>query len=176
MRCVLRGRVRRDARGAAAVEFALVLPILVLLVFGIISYGYMLSFRQGISQAAAEGARAAAVTPDGTPDTEKVRSAINSALDSYGVTCGAMTSGTVATGTLKRNDANVGVCGLYVGPWEDIPASQLCDDDPPSVADTEEVAAVTIRYDYADNALVPAIGGEIFLPDQLCYVATARVS
>ena len=40
---------RRREDGAAAVEFALVLPILLLLVFGIIGYGYMLSFRQSIS-------------------------------------------------------------------------------------------------------------------------------
>jgi Flp pilus assembly protein TadG len=53
----------RAEGGAAAVEFALVAPLLLLLVFGVISYGYMLSFRQALSQGAAEGARAAAVSP-----------------------------------------------------------------------------------------------------------------
>lgn len=57
------GKRRASERGAAAVEFALVAPLLLLLVFGIVSYGYMLNFRQGVSQAAAEGARAAAVAP-----------------------------------------------------------------------------------------------------------------
>ena len=57
------GRRRAPSeRGAAAVEFALVVPLLLLLIFGIISYGMMLSFRQGLTQAASEGARAAAVT------------------------------------------------------------------------------------------------------------------
>lgn len=56
-------RASRRPRGAAAVEFALVLPILVVLLFGIISYGLMLSFRQSVSQAASEGVRAAAVAP-----------------------------------------------------------------------------------------------------------------
>ena len=46
----------RGERGAVAVEFALVLPLVLVLLFGIIGYGFMLSFRQGISQAAAEGA------------------------------------------------------------------------------------------------------------------------
>ena len=57
------GRPAWRERGAAAVEFALVVPLLLTLVFGIISYGYLLSFRQSLSQAAAEGARAAAVAP-----------------------------------------------------------------------------------------------------------------
>ena len=56
-------RARERERGAAAVEFALVVPLLLVLVFGIISYGYMLSFRQSISQAAAEGARACGRRP-----------------------------------------------------------------------------------------------------------------
>ena len=54
-------REERGDRGAAAVEFALISPMLLLLVFGIVTYGYMLSFRQAIGQGAAEGARAAAV-------------------------------------------------------------------------------------------------------------------
>jgi Flp pilus assembly protein TadG len=64
-------RTRTEERGAAAVEFALVVPLLLLILFGIISYGYMLSFRQSVSQAAAEGARAAAVAP-ATADRQAV--------------------------------------------------------------------------------------------------------
>ena len=60
-------RTGREDRGAAAIEFALILPILVVLVFGIIAFGYMLSFRQAMSQAAAEGGRAAAVRPPARP-------------------------------------------------------------------------------------------------------------
>ena len=51
---------RRD-RGAAAVEFALVLPVLVVIVFGIIDFGRMLNAKIVLTQAAREGARAAAV-------------------------------------------------------------------------------------------------------------------
>lgn len=54
---------RRQEDGAAAVEFALVLIPLLTLVLGVLGYGFMLSFRQSVSQAAAEGARAAAVAP-----------------------------------------------------------------------------------------------------------------
>ncbi len=60
-------RPARRERGAAAVEFALVVPLLLTLVFGIISYGYLLSFRQSLSQAAAEGARASTRRARTTP-------------------------------------------------------------------------------------------------------------
>ena len=54
-------RSRRDDRGAAAVEFALVLPILILLLFGIVDFGRMLAAKITITEAAREGVRAAAL-------------------------------------------------------------------------------------------------------------------
>ena len=51
---------RRDA-GASAVEMAIVLPLLVLLVFGIIDFGRMLNAQIQLSQAAREGVRLAAL-------------------------------------------------------------------------------------------------------------------
>jgi Flp pilus assembly pilin Flp len=52
-----RGRTASD-RGAAAVEFALLLPLLVLILFGIIDFGRALNAQITITQAAREGARA----------------------------------------------------------------------------------------------------------------------
>lgn len=54
-------RVRSADRGAAAVEFALVLPLLLLLVFGIIDFGRALNAQVTITQAAREGARLVAL-------------------------------------------------------------------------------------------------------------------
>jgi Flp pilus assembly protein TadG len=48
-------------RGAAAVEFALVLPLLLILIFGIIDFGRMLNAKITLTEAAREGARAAAL-------------------------------------------------------------------------------------------------------------------
>ncbi|MDQ1729876.1 MAG: hypothetical protein QOK10_35 [Pseudonocardiales bacterium] len=54
-------QARRSDRGAVAVEFALLLPVLVLLVFGIIDFGRVLNAQITVSQAAREGARLAAL-------------------------------------------------------------------------------------------------------------------
>ena len=48
-------------RGAVAVEFALLLPVLLLIVFGIIDFGRMLNAQITLTQAAREGARLAAL-------------------------------------------------------------------------------------------------------------------
>ena len=52
---------RRRDRGSAAVEFALVLPILMLLIFALVDFGRMLSAKITVTGAAREGARAAAI-------------------------------------------------------------------------------------------------------------------
>jgi Flp pilus assembly protein TadG len=62
---------RRDQRGTAVVEFALVAPILFLLVFGILDFGRALNYYNQLTQLAGQGARAAAVSnnPDGSAAT-----------------------------------------------------------------------------------------------------------
>jgi TadE-like protein len=54
---------RRDG-GAAAVETAIVLPLLLVLVFGIIDFGRMLNAQIVVTEAAREGARAGALGGD----------------------------------------------------------------------------------------------------------------
>ena len=60
-------RPRPDDRGVAAVELALVLPILLVLVFGIIDFGRLLNAQITLTQAAREGARWAALGQSGVP-------------------------------------------------------------------------------------------------------------
>jgi Flp pilus assembly protein TadG len=149
---------RRSEAGAAALEFALVSVPLMMLVLGIIGYAYMLSFRQAISQGAAEGARAAAVAPAGqsTDDTvASARAALNDALGTYGVTC----SGT----TLQRAGQTVGTCSTTLA---------NCSNDP-----TKQCATVAVDYAYRDNPLLPSFPGMgIVLPGDLAYAAVAQVS
>jgi Flp pilus assembly protein TadG len=59
-----RRAVRRNERGAAAVEFALVLPLLVLLFVGIAEMGRLYYLQATLSGAAREGARVMALQND----------------------------------------------------------------------------------------------------------------
>jgi Flp pilus assembly protein TadG len=79
-------RRRRDERGAALVEFAIASSILLVLLFGIISYGYALSFKQGLTQAAAEGARKAAVAT--ANHQAEAATAVTKAVGAFDKTCG----------------------------------------------------------------------------------------
>lgn len=56
-RWVPRSGARRDELGVAAIEFALVMPVLVMLLFGIITTGLAYNDHISISNAAREGAR-----------------------------------------------------------------------------------------------------------------------
>ena len=60
-------RLQRDERGGAIVEFAIVLPILVLFVFGIIEFGRAYSARIELTNSVREGVRTAALGRDGCP-------------------------------------------------------------------------------------------------------------
>ena len=54
-------RLRKDESGAAAVEFAIVLPVLLLLVFGIIEFGLLFNRYITVTHAAREGVRVASL-------------------------------------------------------------------------------------------------------------------
>lgn len=58
--CVARGP-RQEDRGATLVEFALVIPVLLILLFGLIDFGYSWSQNLSVKHAAREGARLASV-------------------------------------------------------------------------------------------------------------------
>ncbi|ALX05631.1 MULTISPECIES: TadE/TadG family type IV pilus assembly protein [Aeromicrobium] len=148
---------RRREDGAAAVEFALVLPIFVALLFGIISYGWMLSYRQGISQAAAEGARVLAVAPSGsTTSLSDARAAVNRSLGSYGVTC-------TSAGTLTRGSEVVGTCVIT--------PSMTC------TGSTSKCAKVAISHLYRDHPLLPSFPGlGVVLPSKVSYETTAEIN
>ncbi len=51
--------IQRGESGAAAVEFALVVGLFVFILYGLISFGMILATKQRVTNAAAEGARAA---------------------------------------------------------------------------------------------------------------------
>ena len=144
----------RSERGAAAVETALTLCFVVIpLVFAAISYAYMLSFRQTVSQSAAEGARAAAVAPSSTSTPDRMAAAT-------AAVSAAMSSG---TGNLTCGQ-NYLTCTVTTVPNCGNGSSHDC-------------MSVTVEYPYRDHSLLPSVPGLGFmLPSSISYSAVAEVS
>jgi Flp pilus assembly protein TadG len=78
---LIRDRISRE-EGVAAVEFALILPVLALMLFGILEFGRVWSQYQVFQGAAREGARCAAVQATEFSDCE-IQPAIDHAADPY---------------------------------------------------------------------------------------------
>lgn len=73
---------RSTRRGAAAVEFALVAPLFLLLVMGMIEFGRALMVQQTLTNASRSGAREASL-PDATVNS--VRQLVSNQLESSGI-------------------------------------------------------------------------------------------
>ena len=108
-----RKRVRK-ARGAAVVEFAVVLPLLLTILFGIIEYGWVFMVRQTLQTAAREGARVAVLQTSVDPYTnvvERIKSVMGpTGLTSYDVTMTHATVGSpveVITLSIPYNDVSL---------------------------------------------------------------------
>jgi len=80
---------RRNRRGAAAVEFAIVAPIFFLMVFGMIEFGRMVMVQQVLTNASREGARIAVL--DGATKALVV-SKVNTYLTSAGISGATVTT------------------------------------------------------------------------------------
>lgn len=82
---------RRDERGSTLVEFALVATLLVTLLLGIVVFGILLGKRQVLTQATAEGARAAVPYQYTVSNTNNLKAAaktqVNKSLEAVDRTC-----------------------------------------------------------------------------------------
>jgi Flp pilus assembly protein TadG len=93
--------------GASAVEFALVVPILILLVMGIINFGALFSQKLALNNAVREGARAAVVA--GTGPTADVTAQVHNALN-----------GTIAMDPADVTVASDNACAANQGTGQDL--------------------------------------------------------
>ncbi len=71
-------------KGMAALEFALIAPALLMLVFAIIIYSFWFSALMGVRHAAAEGARAAMAGMSTVERTALARDRAQAVIDGYG--------------------------------------------------------------------------------------------
>lgn len=168
--------------GAALVEFAFVSILLLTIVFAIINFGLILSFKQDMTRAAAEGARAAAVSlPSsvyGANDPRRLDgvTATDQAVDGFDQTCGA----NGLTCAVQVHDCDYAVPAADLSPTPD--SNGYHQDDPTAnVAGLPNTApdCVTVKlvYDYDAHPLiapVPLIAG--FLPDTISATSVARLN
>jgi Flp pilus assembly protein TadG len=75
------GRSLRDERGTALVEFALVLPVILLLIFGILWFGRAFNYSTDQTHLANEAARFAAVNANPGAPNQTLPQWINSQID-----------------------------------------------------------------------------------------------
>ena len=121
-----------DERGAEMVEFAIVVVLLIMLLYGIITYGLILAAQATVTQAAADAARAGLTVGSAT--------AVSVAETQAGTDVGWMNKGTCGTsGTAHHLQRR----------WRrHAPRTPL-----------ETCLKVTVTYNYSSNPLFPELPG-----------------
>jgi hypothetical protein len=141
-------------RGAALVEFSLVALLLMFFIYGIAVFGILLSTKNSVTHAAAEGARSALSVPE-LPAAS---------LDARRITQATTTVANSLTGTLGADKyAHTVVSASIAG----------CD----SPTDPNECITVTITYPWSTHPIVPeAPGLGLATPDNIRATAVVRLS
>lgn len=78
---ILRKKIVRDEGGAAVIEMAIGLPILIMLIWMVVQLGLVFRAMSGIQHALGEGARAATLWP--VPDTDDIEDRMEAVV--YGI-------------------------------------------------------------------------------------------
>ncbi len=142
----------------AVLEFVLVVPFFLFMVFGMVTYGVMLAEKQKITSTAADAARAAVGT---TPGTE-----VTAAMDRIKAILG--TPGTTYT----------------VGPDTSVPGGRPQVAACPAPEIVYQCITVKIYYEYGSHPIMPSLNipapnGKqlhLFTPDRITSTAVIRLS
>lgn len=146
---------QRDERGAEMVEFAFVVVLLIMLLYGIVSYGLILSAQSTVTQAAEDGARAGIVASS---------TAVASAEAQAG---GDLTW--MGKGPCYEPDVPSGTAGA---PLSCTAVTENC----PSNANNQ-CLKVTIEYNYASAPLFPILPGlNIITPSVISSTDVLQIS
>ena len=158
-----------DDDGAALVEFSLVVSLLMLLLFGLITFGVLLAVRQTVTQAAAEGARASvpmryAATDLDSPDAPPLvaaRAQVARSVSWLGRTCDesdADDDGLACNAVMHDCDV---AAAAYTGP-----------NDP----DRPDCVTVSVAVDQDRHPIVPPVPLIAnFVPDRLSSTAVVQL-
>ena len=84
-------KIRRDENGAAVIEFAIAVPVLLTMIFGIFQFGLVFFASAGIQHALGEGARQATLFP--TPSDSAIQTTMQNNV--FGVYIGSINTPSV---------------------------------------------------------------------------------
>lgn len=106
-------KLKRSEKGQALVEFALILPILLGLILGMIEFGWILNGKLTLTNAAREGARAAVASEDAIIAAKDavVKACQASGLTSIGATINI--DETAKSATVKASAKMKPIVGLF---------------------------------------------------------------
>lgn len=110
-------KLRRDERGAAAIEAAIALPVLVTMIYGIFSLGQLFEANAGIQHALGEAARFATLCPSLSTSGSTTVCSLNSGTAIKAKANAQLfgtRNGTFDTPTLDTSTANTGYVTLSV--------------------------------------------------------------
>jgi hypothetical protein len=179
---------RRRQRGATAIEFAFVLPIMFVLFYGALTYGLIFLMRMSLQHAAEDGARAALRYPDETCEQALGRLCTSDEHKQHQFA--ARLSAAYATAIAQARWMNLRpgpsaisitsrICRVGLDCAGDVGAETVvscstadCTPGVPPDCGSDFTSScqvvVTITYDYAASPFVPqALGMGLVTPDQL---------
>jgi Flp pilus assembly protein TadG len=136
-------RRRARGRGQALTEFALVIPIFLLVLSGILDFGFMLYSRMTVINAAREGARAAVMAP--------VKSTIPTVVQ------GRVVSAATGSGLTMANLVVTTACDRTSGT-----ACTFTTNTPAQPADAKAGDSVKVTVDYSYTSFFPLLFGSHF--------------
>jgi len=159
------GRWRNSAqRGAAAVEFALVLPVLLLVVFGVIDFGIVMAQKASLANAARTGARYGVVNAfTGTHTCKNLIDRVRGEARTIAIT--AATQNNVAV-TVRLN--SIPVCSAAAGVASPNVTTPPCTNSSGSPA-SPDTLTVQVSYHSDLPTSVPGLGNSVDLAGSSAY-------
>jgi len=134
----MRGPKERRQRGAALLEFVLVIPLFIYILYSMIAFGLVLTLKEDVTHAASEGARAAIGAPGASPTYTTPWT-------------------TAATNRVTSVLSWLGPNAAFVTPTATDPVGvtvAACIDDP-----SHECITVSVKYSYSNHPIVPNLPG-----------------
>lgn len=135
-----------DRKGASAIEFAIVLPVLVILLFGIVEFSILLYDKAMVTNASREGARAGVVFSDPPRTDAEIKKVVKDYCAEHLISFGS--------NTLEDDDIKI--------------------DRSKTSSDNHSLLEVTVNYHY-DFLVIPNFIGDLAGGINLAAVTTMRM-